>query len=56
LLKIVSDTVAPERLLVPQSSEQMPARAAAPSSTGVIFEPFAASRVAETSFRGDVSG
>ena len=50
--EVVCDTVGPnvgpERLLGPQSSEDMPDRDASRSCTDVIFEAFAASRVTET--------
>jgi hypothetical protein len=52
VIEIVSDTVGsnagPERLLGPQSSEDMSDRDASHSCTDVIFEAFDASRVAET--------
>jgi hypothetical protein len=52
VIEIVGDTVGsnvgPEHLLGPQSSEDMPDRDASRSCTDVIFEAFAASRVAAT--------
>ena len=52
VIEIASDTVGsnvgPERLLGPQSSEDMPDRDASRGCTDVILEAFAASRVAAT--------